>query len=105
MSFAKPEPLATTMENYKRVAASIPVQYSGLVVTREVHSNVSLLVERPFEAGGPGTDPSARPRADGMVTVHREFALGILSADCAPILFYYAHPEVHSSHTAPSLEP
>ena len=94
MSFAKPEPLATTMENYKRVAAWIPVQYSGLVVTREVHSNVTLLVERP--SGGPGTEPSARPRADGMVTVRREFALGILSADCAPILFYYEHPEVRT---------
>ena len=96
MSFAKQEPLATTMENYKRVAAWIPVQYSGLVIIRELHTNVSLLVERSFEAGGPGTDPNARPRADGMVTVSREFALGIYSADCAPILFYYAHPEVRS---------
>src|SRR6187397_1025703 len=29
-----------------------------------------------------------RPRADAMVTVHPGVALGILTADCAPVLFH-----------------
>lgn len=32
-------------------------------------------------------EPAARPRADGMVTDHRGIAIGIVTADCAPVLF------------------
>ncbi len=32
-------------------------------------------------------EPAARPRADGMVTDRDGFAIGIVTADCAPVLF------------------
>jgi YfiH family protein len=45
-----------------------------------VHSPTVVETDSPW-------DRDARPRADAIVTTQRGLALGILSADCAPILF------------------
>jgi hypothetical protein len=51
-----------------------------LVTCYQVHSNTVVTVEKPWPH-------SAAPRADGLVTCGSGIALGILTADCAPILF------------------
>ena len=51
-----------------------------LVTCRQIHSTTVVIVERPWP-------PEAAPRADGMVTRVPDIALGVLTADCAPILF------------------
>jgi hypothetical protein len=50
-----------------------------LVTCHQVHSNTVVTVEKPWPH-------SAAPRADGLVTCGSGIALGILTADCAPIL-------------------
>ena len=55
-----------------------------LVSCHQIHGTDIVTVERPWER-------TANPRADGMVTVVPGIALGILAADCAPVLF--ADPE------------
>jgi YfiH family protein len=52
----------------------------ALVTLYQVHSPTVVEVEQPWRPGG-------APKADGMVTAKRGLALGILTADCAPVLF------------------
>jgi YfiH family protein len=51
----------------------------------QVHSAKAVIVDRPW---------SGPPQADAMVTREKGIALGILSADCAPILFADAEAQV-----------
>ncbi len=51
-----------------------------LVTCRQIHSSAVVIVERTWPR-------EAAPQADGMVTRVPEIALGVLTADCAPILF------------------
>src|SRR5262249_4844366 len=50
----------------------------------QVHGTATIAVDRPWRR-------EDNPRADGMVTAVPGVALGILAADCAPVLF--ADPE------------
>jgi polyphenol oxidase len=52
-----------------------------LVTCYQIHSSTVVVVERPWLR-------EAAPRADGMVTRVPAIALGVLAADCAPILFH-----------------
>lgn len=51
-----------------------------LVTVYQVHSGIALPVTHPFP-------DDARPQADAMVTDRPGLALGILTADCTPVLF------------------
>ncbi len=51
-----------------------------LVSCHQVHGTATVTVERPWQR-------AANPRADGMVTAVPGIALGVLAADCAPVLF------------------
>jgi polyphenol oxidase len=51
-----------------------------LVTCHQIHSATVLTVETPWRRG-------EAPRADGMVTGRPGIALGVLAADCAPVLF------------------
>ncbi len=57
---------------------------AALVTCHQIHSATVITVER-------GWEPGSAPKADGMVTNKPGIALGVLAADCAPILF--ADPE------------
>jgi YfiH family protein len=67
-------------ENRRRVAAQLGLSLDRLALCHQVHSADVVVVEQPW----PMTD---RPRADAMVTKVKGVALGILTADCAPVLF------------------
>ena len=67
--------------NHNRNAACMQLGFHGrqLVLLKQVHSaRVVALTERP--------DPERAMEADGIVTKHHGLILGILTADCAPIL-------------------
>lgn len=66
-------------ENRARVAASLGVASSHLHTLYQVHGNTVVTVKDP-----PSND---RPQADAMATDRPGQALGILTADCVPILF------------------
>jgi len=52
-----------------------------LVTVRQIHSATVVTVERPWRR-------EESPRADGLATTVPGIALGVLAADCAPILFH-----------------
>jgi YfiH family protein len=68
---------AAVRENRARVAGHLAA--GDLVTAHQVHGTSAVVVERPWPAGG-------RPHADALVTATRGLALGVLTADCAPVL-------------------
>ncbi|WP_226779575.1 peptidoglycan editing factor PgeF [Oceaniglobus trochenteri] len=65
--------------NRARVAREMGVEPEALVTLNQVHSADVVHVTAPFSG--------ALPRADAMVTATPGLALGILTADCQPVLF------------------
>ncbi len=66
--------------NRTRVAISMNVAPENLMSLYQIHSATAITVTEPWA-------DDARPQADGMVTATPGIALGILTADCAPVLF------------------
>jgi YfiH family protein len=67
-------------ENRARAMRALDVVPDALVTCYQVHSPNVVEVEAPWRR-------EEAPRADAMVTTRRGLALGILTADCAPVLF------------------
>ena len=64
--------------NRARVADAMGVDHDHLISINQVHSPDVVHVTGPM---------ADRPRADGMVTATPGIALGVLTADCQPVLF------------------
>lgn len=71
--------------NRGRVAAAMAVEITNLMTLHQVHSADAVHLTQP---------PQARPQADAMVTATPGLALGILTADCQPVLFCDAKAQV-----------
>ncbi len=68
------------MENRRRVAALLSEEYTPLLTCYQVHGAEVVTVHEPWEM-------EAAPKADAMVTTAPGIMLGILTADCVPVLF------------------
>lgn len=66
-------------ENRRRIASALGVQSDRLVGPHQVHSADVITIDQPFEG--------QRPKADGIVTSTPGLAIGVLTADCGPVLF------------------
>ena len=77
---SRDDPNAVT-ENRAMVAAAMDVAPDHLISVYQVHSADVLTVTGPIQGDN-------RPTVDAMVTATPGVALGVLSADCAPILFH-----------------
>jgi polyphenol oxidase len=67
------------LENRRRVAGWFGINDTHLATVHQVHSPDVVAVSTPFDV--------ERPQVDAMVTATPGLALGVLSADCGPILF------------------
>ena len=67
-------------QNRARAAARLGVAPERLLTCHQIHGTEVVTVERPWRY-------EEAPRADAMVTVAPGIALGVLAADCAPVLF------------------
>lgn len=66
-------------QNRTRVAEHFGREINDLATVWQVHSPDCLYVDRAFEG--------ERPKADAMVTDKAGLVLGVLTADCGPVLF------------------
>ena len=73
-------------ENRSRVAIALGMLPERLCTLYQVHSPKVVIVHEPFDGVG--------PQADAMVTNVPRVVLGILTADCAPVLFVDATANV-----------
>jgi len=69
---------AAVAEN-RRLAAAAVLPGARLVALYQVHSADVVVVDEPW-------DDADRPHADALVTARSGFLLGIVTADCAPVL-------------------
>ena len=67
------------MTNRNLVAEAMNVAEQNLITIHQIHSASVITVAEPF-AG-------SKPKADALVSNTKGLAIGILTADCAPILF------------------
>ncbi len=87
------DPRANVLENRRRVAEELEAE--SLMTLGQIHSPMVLAVTRPWRIGDvPEDDPKHIPVGDAMVTAVPGIALGILTADCAPVLFADAEARV-----------
>jgi polyphenol oxidase len=66
-------------ENRLRIARSLDTSPQQVVTVHQFHSPNAIIVKAPFEGD--------RPKADAMATDRPGLALGVLTADCGPVLF------------------
>jgi len=71
---------AAVRENRKRAVERIGMSLAPLVTCYQVHSADVIRVTEPW-------DQADAPKADALVTNQTGIALGVLTADCAPVLF------------------
>jgi YfiH family protein len=71
---------AELLQNRGRVAMHLGVAGEKLLSCEQIHSPDVVTVTEPWQV-------DSRPKADAMVTKEKGIALGILTADCAPVLF------------------
>jgi polyphenol oxidase len=66
--------------NRETVARAVGVEATHLVTAHQVHSAEAVEVSEPWTWDD-------RPKIDGMATKTKGIALGVLTADCGPVLF------------------
>ena len=74
-------------ENRRRLLAGLPAKGMKLVLQRQIHSDLI----RTFDAA---IRPAALPAGDGLITPRPSLLLGVLTADCLPILLVDAKQRV-----------
>ena len=72
----RPEDVA---ENRQRVARHLSGRDAPLATMYQIHSNKVVITDKAFTAG-------SLPHADALVTNTKGLVLGVLTADCAPVL-------------------
>ncbi len=76
-------------KNRQRVAEDLGIEnVDHLLSPYQVHSPTALIVNGPWDERG------GRPKLDAMVTNKPGLAIGVLTADCAPVLFCDPHVRV-----------
>jgi len=72
---------ADVQENRRRVAEALGAGADRLLTVYQEHSAKAVIAKTPW-------DPEHAPKADALVTATPGLALAVLTADCAPVLFY-----------------
>lgn len=72
---------ADVAENRARLAARLDVEADWLLFARQVHGTRVVVTDGPWPGGVP-------PEADALVTRTPGLALGVLVADCVPVLLH-----------------
>ena len=82
-NFSGGDDAAHVTANRALVAGALGVRPASLLGLKQVHSATVITVREPWEPGQ-GAD------ADALVTARRGVALGVITADCAPVLLHDA---------------
>lgn len=72
---------AAVRENRTKVAEMLDIAPEHLITPYQVHSADAVVAEEPWQ-------PKDAPKADAIVTRTPGLAIGVVTADCAPVLLY-----------------
>ncbi|MBX2804693.1 MAG: peptidoglycan editing factor PgeF [Hyphomicrobiales bacterium] len=67
-------------ENRKRVAGKLGIAHGNVLTVRQVHSSRAVVADSNWSQ-------DSLPEADAIVTAEPDVAIGVLTADCTPVLF------------------
>lgn len=85
LSFKVGDDRRAVSANRRRVSDSLGIPLEAWVLPQQVHGR-SIAVAGRLEVGRGAVDfASGIPRTDGLVTVLRGVAIGVLTADCLPV--------------------
>lgn len=70
------------IENRTRVAQTLGGRSGDLLTLHQIHSDTCVVVDQPYDA------LHDRPQADALVTDKPGLIIGVLTADCGPVLLY-----------------
>ncbi|MDD9797677.1 MAG: peptidoglycan editing factor PgeF [Alphaproteobacteria bacterium] len=81
-------------ENRLRIMTHLGAQ--GLLTAKQTHSNKAVLITDKADLTDitKSADINERPQADALVTNRLGLAIGILTADCVPILLFEPHAQL-----------
>ena len=77
-------------ENYRIISDAIGLPANSLVYTKQIHSADVLTVGK--------ADIGKTYACDGLVTAEKGVSVGVLTADCVPILFWCENTAVGAAH-------
>lgn len=72
------DPLECVQENRRRISQSLGFDEKKLIIVRQRHTANVTVVDRPFE--------EELPEADALITTTPGLFIGVLTADCVPVL-------------------
>ncbi len=75
------------LENRRRVCLTLGCSPDNLAAARQIHSAKAVITDKAFP-------PNDRPQCDALVTKRPGLLLGVLTADCAPIVLCDPHNSV-----------
>ncbi|WCR55397.1 MAG: Multicopper polyphenol oxidase [Bartonella clarridgeiae] len=67
------------MQNRTLIAHYFDIEVQNLITVHQIHSCEVVVVDKAFIG--------ERPKADALVTTKKGLAIGVLTADCGPVLF------------------
>lgn len=88
--FGSADDPAKVRENRNRVCQALGAPLEKLASPRQVHSAIAVITDKAYE-------PNERPECDALVTKRPGLLLGVLAADCAPIVICDPHNGVISA--------
>ena len=68
--------------NLQVIGNTIGLPHERIMTQHQIHSDVCTYIDAPWD------ENKARPQGDALVTDKAGLALGVLTADCAPVLFF-----------------
>ncbi len=74
--------ISNVRKNLNYVANFMEVKSENLILMNQTHSNKVILFEPS------GKNENIRVNADAIITKSKNFAIGVLTADCIPIIFF-----------------
>jgi YfiH family protein len=78
-------------KNLKIASNRMGIPSKKLILLNQVHSNKFYFIKKKFQI------TKNRARADALITSNKKIALGVLTADCVPILIYDNNKKIISA--------
>jgi len=86
MNFGGEDNASNIAENIKRLSKVFSLPGGTVFTIEQVHGSSVVVIGDDYDVGLDGR--GGRPQGDAIVTSKKNLAIGILTADCVPVLFY-----------------